>query len=154
MNALILILSLLASPSTTPEIPLMDLDGRPAGAVADFKGQAVVLNFWASWCRPCQVELPALQKIARERSGQKVKFLTINLDTTAKVASKFIEKRKLELPVYRIKPEVVRALDLREIPVIIVFSPDGLVAATWSGVPADFNYRINSLLDSFQGGKP
>jgi len=154
MNALFLLFALLAAPAAAPEIPLLDLDEKPAGSVADFKGQAVILNFWASWCKPCQLELPALQKIAKDRAGQKIKILTVNLDTTGAVARKFIERKKLDLPVYRIKTEVVRALNLQAVPVTIVFSPDGQVAATWAGLPADFERRINALLDSFQGGKP
>lgn len=150
MNALILLLALLAAPASPPEIPLLDLDDKPAGAVADFKGEAVVLNFWASWCKPCQLELPALQKLAKERAGQKVKFLTVNLDTTGAVARKFIEKKKLDLPVYRLKPEVIRALNLQSVPVTIVFAPDGKVAASWAGLPGDFDNRINTLLDTFQ----
>jgi len=150
MNSLILLFALLAVPASAPEIPLLDLDDKPAGSVADFKGQAVILNFWASWCRPCQMELPALQKIAKERAGQKVKFITVNLDTTGTVARKFIEKRRLDLPVYRVKPEVVRALNLQSIPVTIIFNPAGEVASTWTGLPGDFERRIGALLDSFQ----
>jgi thiol-disulfide isomerase/thioredoxin len=148
MINLVLCLTLLAAPAAALDIPLLDLDGRPAGSVADFKGQAVVLNFWATWCKPCQIELPELQKIARERAGQKVRILTVNLDASAEAAKKYIEKRKINLPAYRVKPEVVRALNLQSVPVTIVFDPKGQVADSWEGLPGDFHRRINALLDS------
>jgi thiol-disulfide isomerase/thioredoxin len=148
MITLLLWFTLLAAPATAPDIPLLHLDDRPAGSLADFKGEAVVLNFWASWCKPCQLELPELQKIARERAGQKVRFITVNLDTTGEVARKFIEKKKMTLPAYRIRPEVLRALNLQSVPVTIVFDPQGQVAASWEGLPSDFTQRLNTLLDS------
>jgi thiol-disulfide isomerase/thioredoxin len=148
MINLIFWLTLLAAPAAAPEIPLLDLDGRPAGSVADFKGEAVVLNFWATWCKPCQIELPELQKIARERAGQKVRIITVNLDAKGETAKKYIEKKKMDLPAYRVKPEVVRALNLQSVPVTIVFDPKGQVADSWEGLPGDFHRRINSLLDS------
>lgn len=151
MRALMLLILLSAAPSIAVELPLLDLDGGPAGTVADFRGEAVVMNFWASWCKPCQLELPALQKIAGERKGQKVRVITVNLDTTAAAARKFIDKRKLSLPVYRLAPEVLRALNLQSVPVNIIFAPDGKVAATWSGYSTDFERNLNALLDSFQG---
>lgn len=149
MISVLLWLTLLAAPPTAaPEIPLLDLDGRPAGSVADFKGHAVVLNFWASWCKPCQLELPELQKMALERAGQKVKIITVNLDSTGTVARKYIEKKKMLLPAYRVSPEVLRALNLQSVPVTIVFDTQGRVADSWEGLPGDFIRRINTLLDS------
>jgi thiol-disulfide isomerase/thioredoxin len=148
MISLLLWFTLLAAPAAAPEIPLLDLDDRPAGSIADFKGHAVVLNFWASWCKPCQIELPELQKIALERAGQKVKIITVNLDSTGTVARKYIEKKKMDLPAYRVGPEVLRALNLQSVPVTIVFNPEGQVAASWEGLPGDFTKRLNTLLDS------
>jgi thiol-disulfide isomerase/thioredoxin len=47
-----------------PDFPLLDMNGAPF-SLADFSGQPVVLNFWATWCEPCLREMPTLQRFAR-----------------------------------------------------------------------------------------
>jgi thiol-disulfide isomerase/thioredoxin len=154
MVALLLLLVLSADPAAATAIPLLDLDGRPAGSTADFRGETVVVNFWATWCKPCQMELPALQRIAGERTGRKVRILTVNLDATGETARKYMARKKMELPVFRVAPEVVKALQVQAVPVNIVLGPDGAEAARWAGYTADFERKVNALLDSFQGGNP
>jgi cytochrome c biogenesis protein CcmG/thiol:disulfide interchange protein DsbE len=52
-----------------PDFSLKDLNGQVV-QLADFKGRAVLVNFWASWCPPCRAEMPAFQKIYREYEDQ------------------------------------------------------------------------------------
>jgi cytochrome c biogenesis protein CcmG/thiol:disulfide interchange protein DsbE len=54
--------------SPAPDFSLRDLEGNPA-ALADMRGTAVILNFWATWCDPCREELPLLDRIARNYGG-------------------------------------------------------------------------------------
>ncbi len=56
------------------------LDGAGEIALADYAGTPVVLNFWASWCEPCQREMPALVELSKERTGVQV----VGLATTDK----------------------------------------------------------------------
>ena len=62
-----------------PAFTLDDLQGRSV-SLSDFKGQAVFLDFWASWCGPCIEDLPHLAKIKQRARDQKVVFLNISLD--------------------------------------------------------------------------
>ncbi|TFH21384.1 MAG: TlpA family protein disulfide reductase [Myxococcales bacterium] len=48
-----------------PTLTLVDVDGRPHG-LADLRGKIVLLNFWATWCRPCREEMPLLERLHRE----------------------------------------------------------------------------------------
>ena len=62
-----------------PEISGTDLDGKPLD-LAQFKGQVIVLNFWASWCPPCRAEAPALQAVSSETKSLGVQFVGVDVD--------------------------------------------------------------------------
>ena len=62
-----------------PDFTLDDLEGQSV-SLSDFKGQAVFLDFWASWCGPCIQAVPFLEKIKQRTRDQKVVFLNISLD--------------------------------------------------------------------------
>ncbi len=62
-----------------PPIKAQALDGAPV-SLADFKGRAVVVNLWATWCAPCVKEMPALAKLQAALADQPVTVLAISLD--------------------------------------------------------------------------
>ena len=68
-----------------PDFTLDDLEGQSI-SLSDFKGQAVFLDFWASWCGPCIEAVPFLEKIKQRTRDQKVVFLNISLDPRRRVA--------------------------------------------------------------------
>ena len=85
-----------------PDFTVYDLEGNPH-KLSDFRGVPVVLNFWASWCGPCKMEMPDFDEKARELEG-KVQFLMVNLtdgrQETVETASAFIESQGYTFPVY------------------------------------------------------
>lgn len=62
-----------------PNLDLKDLNGH-SQKLAALRGQVVVLNFWATWCGPCQEELPRLSKLAASYSGKNVHFVAVSID--------------------------------------------------------------------------
>jgi len=85
-----------------PDFTVYDLEGN-AHKLSDFRGKPVLLNFWASWCGPCQMEMPDFQKFY-ESHGDKVNFVIVNLtdgqQETVETASAFIEEKGYTFPVY------------------------------------------------------
>jgi thiol-disulfide isomerase/thioredoxin len=63
----------------TPDLALRDLTGTKQ-KLSDLRGHIVVLNFWATWCGPCQEELPRLAELARQYAGQDVQFVAVSID--------------------------------------------------------------------------
>lgn len=61
-----------------PDFTLADLQGNPI-KLSDYKGKRVLLNFWASWCPPCQVEMPHMQKFFEDYRHQDVVILGVNM---------------------------------------------------------------------------
>ena len=85
-----------------PDFTVYDLEGN-AHKLSDFRGKPVLLNFWASWCGPCQMEMPDFQKFY-ESHGDKVHFVIVNLtdgqQETVESASAFIAEKGYTFPVY------------------------------------------------------
>lgn len=81
-----------------PDFQLPDLDGQTISP-NDLKGKPILLNFWASWCGPCRSEMPYLQEIYEERSGEGFMLLAINTGESSPQVQEFLQAYNLSLPV-------------------------------------------------------
>ncbi|HEX6866740.1 MAG TPA: TlpA disulfide reductase family protein, partial [Caulobacteraceae bacterium] len=66
-------------PGPAPDVPFLDASGRPV-RLADFKGQVVVMNMWATWCPPCKEEMPTLAKLQAVYAAQPVAVVAVSVD--------------------------------------------------------------------------
>ena len=78
-----------------PEFTLHDLDGQPV-SLSQFKGQVVLLDFWASWCRPCITDLPDLRRIKKKTMDKPLVFLNLSLDTDEAAWREAVDKHEIE----------------------------------------------------------
>ena len=67
--------------------------------ISDYKGQVVLVNFWASWCNPCVVEIPSLVRLQQKFNPKEFKIITINVAEPQNKINKFIKKVKFNLPI-------------------------------------------------------
>ena len=78
-----------------PDFTLYDLDGQPV-SLSQFKGQVVLLDFWASWCGPCIGDLPDLRAIKEKAADQPLVFLNLSLDTDEAAWREAVDKHEIE----------------------------------------------------------
>ena len=81
-----------------PNFTLPDLNGKMV-SLADYKGQVVLLNIWATWCGPCVEEMPSMEKLHQELKDEKFVILAVSIDESgAKAVRPFMKKHKLSFP--------------------------------------------------------
>ena len=89
-----------------PDTALMTQSGRPPLQLADLSEQALLVNFWASWCAPCIIELPALEAAAVQLKSESIQVILVNLDRGgAAVAQPFLDERGIITPLSAYDPK-------------------------------------------------
>jgi len=73
----------------TPALQLPDLAGKP-NDLKDFKGQVVLINFWATWCPPCREEMPSIWNLLNEFRGKPFRVLAVNMSETRAEVNAFL----------------------------------------------------------------
>ncbi len=85
-----------------PDFTVYDADGNAVN-LSDFIGKPTIVNFWASWCGPCQMEMPDFDEMY-QKLGEEVNFFMVNMTDgsreTVEVAKKFIEEAGYSFPIY------------------------------------------------------
>jgi len=94
-----------STPSEAPEIgksapsfQISDIDGQSV-SLSDFRGKPVLLNFWATWCSPCRVEMPYIQEVYDEWSERGLVVLAVNRSESPSRVERFIQYYNLSFPV-------------------------------------------------------
>ena len=80
-----------------PAVEGETLDGDPV-SLADYSGDVVVMNFWASWCAPCRAETPVLNEVNAEHADQGVSFLGVNIKDNRTAAQAFERNQDVSYP--------------------------------------------------------
>ena len=132
-----------------PELELPKLGGGGNGSLADYRGQVVVLNFWASWCKPCKEESPLLERWHRRIQDRGGTVLGVDmLDVTAD-AQEFIAEYKLTYPMLKDKEgDGLERFGVVQYPETFVIDRRGRIAAVQRG-PVDEKFmqtKVEPLL--------
>lgn len=121
-----------------PPLALADLDGV-VRRLDDYRGQVVLINFWATWCRPCIEELPLLQALHDGKAEHGVQVLTIAQEEDAEGVRAFLDRLKVDLPVWLDPPSQGEASrlfgnDRQVLPFSVLVGPDGRVLQRRAGM--------------------
>ena len=140
-----------ANENTAPDFVVYDKDGK-AVRLSDFKGTPVIINFWATWCPYCIMEMPDLEA-ACKAYGDKIQFMIINVtdgyEETLSSAKAFAEEYKYDFPVYYdTSLSATSAYSAYSLPRTFFIDADGNLDSHWVGMitPDILQQGIDRLL--------
>ena len=141
----------LTHPYRAPEFELPDLDGNPVH-LSSFRGKAVVLNFWASWCAPCRREIPWFVDFQKEYGPRGLQIIGVSMDEGGRDAIvPFVHKMGVDYVVL-LGDNHVSSLygGLEILPTTYYIAPDGTVRAFVNGLisKTDVENDIKEVLAS------
>jgi len=121
----------------TTDAVFLDAKGNKV-SLSSLQGKVVFVNFWATWCPPCIKEMPSIQALKEKMKNKDVVFLLVDIDGNHEKAQAFMEKRKLDLPVYTPAATISGSYLGSSIPTTVIFDKKGnMVQRIVGGV--DFN---------------
>lgn len=139
------------SRNAAPAFSLKDADGRTV-SLADYKGKVVLLNFWATWCGPCKIEIPWFIDFEQKYKDRGFAVIGISTDEEGwEVVKPYIQKNKIN---YRIllgdEPTAQLYGGLESLPTTFMIDASGKIASTHVGLvsKSDYEDEIIALLDS------
>lgn len=129
-----------------PDFTLDSRSGTPL-SLAQYKGQVVMLNFWASWCVPCRQEMPLLDSIQKKYGKLGFTLIGVNVEPDSKAANAVLEKIPVSFPiVYDTESKVSKAYNVGGMPSSIFIDRKGQVRVLHKGYkPGDENAYMDQI---------
>jgi peroxiredoxin len=133
-----------------PAFQLNSNAGKPL-ALADFRGQIVLLNFWASWCGPCRQEMPILEQLNRQYHGKGVALLGVNVEPDSAAAVQWLKATPVTFPIlFDTDSKVSKLYEVAGMPNTVIIDRKGLVRYIHRGYAAgaenDYLNQIRALI--------
>jgi peroxiredoxin len=124
----------LAVGNLAPGFTLFDLEGDQI-SLADYRGQVVLLNFWATWCAPCRVEMPTFQSFYERYQSQDFVVLGIDFDESEDTVRQFAQDLGIGFPLLLDPGGEIQALyNIRGYPSSVFIRPDGTIGILHIGI--------------------
>ena len=137
-----------AGPASGPA-PQFTLDARGGSKISltQYKGQVVMLNFWASWCGPCRQEMPLLENIYKKYNKMGFTLIGVNVEPDSKAAEGFLKATPVSFPVIYDKDSTVsKAYDVSGMPSTVIIDRKGNIRVLHRGYkPGDENEYLDSV---------
>jgi peroxiredoxin len=121
------------APEPAPEFSVPDLTGRLL-RLSGFRGQLVLLNFWATWCPPCRQEMPAMERLYQRYRDRGFTIVAVSLDTNTVAVAPFVAQYELTFPIGLDPTSAVgEAYRVRVLPKTILIDRGGQLVAVALG---------------------
>jgi peroxiredoxin len=151
---LAMVLSVAAYSAETQKLaPVFSLPDATGQAVSldDYRGQVVLINFWASWCVPCRREMPLLEELHQRYAPLGFTMLGINVEEDSSLADKFLQETPVNFPIlYDRANSVSKAFDVIAMPTTVILDREGRVRFIHHGYLAgyenDYQDQVRTLI--------
>lgn len=153
---------LLAFGAEAPEIAGLVLSGAPGVRLSQFRGRVVAVDFWATWCTPCLLSIPELDRVrnelAEEGYGDRFEIVSVNVDEDIPKARRFLELHPVGYPVIGDPLGIaMKRYGPWKLPATFLLAPNGKVHMIWLGYadyfPRDIKRLALELLEQTGSGK-
>ncbi|UUV26956.1 MULTISPECIES: thiol-disulfide oxidoreductase ResA [Lysinibacillus] len=116
-----------------PNFTLVDMQGDKH-SLEEYKGQGVFLNFWGTWCKPCEREFPIIDRYYNEYKEKDIQVLAINIAESDFVVQNYIDRKGLTFPVLIDKNKsVMEAYNINPLPTTILINSEGKIEKIITG---------------------
>jgi thiol-disulfide isomerase/thioredoxin len=135
----------------TPPLTLSDARGTPHTLTA-YRGQVVLVNFWATWCEPCREEMPALQALQHKLGKERLVVLAVNYGESPERVQKFMHSMPLDFPIVLDRDmDTAKAWQVRVLPTSFVLGQEGTIRYKAVGALEWADAQIVKLLAALSG---
>ncbi|HEX5459156.1 MAG TPA: TlpA disulfide reductase family protein [Steroidobacteraceae bacterium] len=134
------------APAAAPAFTLQSTSGQQV-SLAQFKGDVVMINFWASWCSPCRQEMPLLDSIYRKYKDMGFELIGVNVEPDPKSANAWLKATPVSYPIlYDPQSKVSQLYQVQAMPTTVIIDRSGTVRFLHRGyLPGDENAYLNSI---------
>ncbi|KQL37038.1 MULTISPECIES: thiol-disulfide oxidoreductase ResA [Bacillaceae] len=116
-----------------PDFALVDMNGEEH-QLSEYKGQGVFLNFWGTWCKPCEREFPLMDKQYQEYKDQGLQILAVNIGESDFQVQKFVDRKGLTFPVLiDDNKSVMETYNINPLPTTFLVNPEGKIEKIITG---------------------
>ncbi len=142
----------MARPAADFTLPVLGTDGRPTGdrmRLADQRGKVVLVDFWATWCRPCQMSTPILVRIADRYRARGLVVMGVNVDEgSPEMVGPFMRHFGITYPVLYDDGQAQSAYSIRALPTAVLIDRQGRIRRVHTGLAEerDLADQIEHLL--------
>lgn len=136
----------IAPAGPAPKFQLASMAGKPV-SLDQYKGQVVMLNFWASWCGPCRQEMPILEKLHTKYKPMGFTMIGVNVEPDSGEAAKWLQGTPVTFPIlFDTKSDVSKLYSVASMPSTVIIDRKGNLRWLHRGYkPGDENEYLNQI---------
>jgi len=133
-------------PAAAPAFTLASRAGQDV-SLTQYKGQVVMINFWASWCGPCRQEMPLLESIYKKYNKMGFTMIGVNVEPDSNAANEWLKATPVSFPIlYDRDSKVSKLYDVAGMPSTVIIDRSGKLRVLHRGYkPGDENEYLDSI---------